>query len=235
MVDIDRRCLLITMCTALCVFTLSADDRVSAQKILSVGSHDVAAVLRDFSKNWPEDRTPYRTEEDTASWKNYAFAMKKLVAMGEHGVLGLLEGCNDASGQVRALSARVLGYLEAKAAVPKLTELLNDQNATVALLAADSLGQIHDARSLDALRSARRTEQRGDVLLHINKSLDRTNSLEDGVVEQILKIDRQTVDSAEPGKLAPEFTLGDADGEQWTLSDYRGKKSVVLVFIYGDG
>ena len=35
------------------------------------------------------------------------------------------------------------------------------------------------------------------------------------------------------GQAAPDFTLEDADGKAMTLSDFRGKKSVVLVFYRG--
>ncbi len=214
---------------------LNGTSNTLAQEDTGASEQDVAAVLREFSSEWPEDRTPYRTEEDTESWKTYALSMKRLVAIGDKAVPGLIEGCGDASFQVRALSARVLGYLQARASVPKLIELLSDKSAPVALLAADSLGQIQDPRGLKALRSARNSEKRGDVLLHINKSLDRQVSLEDGVVEQILQIDSQSIDSAKIGQAAPDFTLQDADGKSWTLSDLRGRKPVVLVFMYGDG
>ena len=35
------------------------------------------------------------------------------------------------------------------------------------------------------------------------------------------------------GDAAPDFTLEDQDGKPVTLSDYRGKKTVVLVFYRG--
>lgn len=35
------------------------------------------------------------------------------------------------------------------------------------------------------------------------------------------------------GQPAPDFTLEDTDGRSITLSDFRGKKSVVLVFYRG--
>lgn len=36
-----------------------------------------------------------------------------------------------------------------------------------------------------------------------------------------------------PGDAAPDFTLEDQDGKPVQLSDYKGKKSVVLVFYRG--
>jgi cytochrome oxidase Cu insertion factor (SCO1/SenC/PrrC family) len=35
------------------------------------------------------------------------------------------------------------------------------------------------------------------------------------------------------GQAAPDFTLEDMDGKTITLSDFRGKKTVVLVFYRG--
>ncbi len=35
------------------------------------------------------------------------------------------------------------------------------------------------------------------------------------------------------GAMAPDFTLPTADGKEITLSDYRGKSCVVLVFLRG--
>lgn len=225
----------VTLCALLYVFLPSAGRLAAAAENARASTGNVHEVLAEFSETWPKDRIPYRTEEDTESWKTYALSLKRLVAMGEQGVPGLITGCEDDNFQVRALSARVLGYLQASASVPKLIELLQDESGPVAVQAADSLGQIWDSRGLAALRAARGREQRGDVLLHINKSLERQGPLENGVIEQIMMLDRHLLDSAEVGQLAPDFTLQDVAGKLWTLADQRGKKSVVLVFIYGDG
>jgi len=41
------------------------------------------------------------------------------------------------------------------------------------------------------------------------------------------------IDRVKVGQAAPDFTLEDSDGKAITLSDFRGKKSVVLVFYRG--
>ncbi len=196
---------------------------------------DVSAVLGQFAKDWPEDRKPYRHEEDTTSWMTYALSMKRLVALGDAAVPALITTCDDRSFQVRALSARVLGYLGAKSAVPKLIELLDDEQASVALLAADALGQIQDPAGLDALRTARGRLKNGDVLLHVAKSLERGMPLESDVREQLLQIDGESINSAKIGQPAPDFALKDAGGKVWSLADFRDRKTIVLTFIYGDG
>ena len=35
------------------------------------------------------------------------------------------------------------------------------------------------------------------------------------------------------GKQAPDFTINDFNGQPYKLSDYRGKKHVVLAFLRG--
>ena len=41
------------------------------------------------------------------------------------------------------------------------------------------------------------------------------------------------IDRVKVGQVAPDFTLEDSDGKAISLSDFRGKKSVVLVFYRG--
>ena len=41
------------------------------------------------------------------------------------------------------------------------------------------------------------------------------------------------IDRVKVGQPAPDFTLEDVEGKAMTLSDFRGKKSVVLVFYRG--
>jgi peroxiredoxin Q/BCP len=41
------------------------------------------------------------------------------------------------------------------------------------------------------------------------------------------------IDRVKVGQPAPDFTLEDSDGKAITLSDFRAKKSLVLVFYRG--
>jgi hypothetical protein len=42
------------------------------------------------------------------------------------------------------------------------------------------------------------------------------------------------MDAAKEGKPAPDFILADASGQSYRLSDYRGKKTIVVTFIIQD-
>jgi hypothetical protein len=46
--------------------------------------------------------------------------------------------------------------------------------------------------------------------------------------------DLSQMDSAKVGKQAPDFALADASGQTYRLSQFRGKKTVVLTFILQD-
>jgi len=54
------------------------------------------------------------------------------------------------------------------------------------------------------------------------------------IVARLAKWDASEMDQAEIGKPAPDFELADLTGKKIKLSDFRGKRPVVLVFIYGD-
>lgn len=58
--------------------------------------------------------------------------------------------------------------------------------------------------------------------------LSAQSAPKDGAKQTATDLDRIKV-----GQPAPDFTLQDSDGKNVTLADYRGKKSVVLVFYRG--
>lgn len=195
---------------------------------------DPKVILSEFEKAWPDDRTPWRIVDDD-SWKAYALNMRHLIALGDRAVPSLLDGLASDSFQVRSFCARVLGYLKSDKAVPKLVALLDDKRPEVALLAADALGQIHTPDAMMALEEAKAKHTKGDVLLHIGRALERQVALEEDVREQILRISSDNIGTAKVGVTAPDFTLKDSAGKEWSLSSFKDKQVVVLVFNYGDG
>ena len=215
---------------ALLLTTLAADLPAGLAKEKRV---DVAAALEAFSKAWPADRTDYRTSDDT-SWKTYARTLRTVVGAGD--VDALTKGLAHDNRQVRALCARALGFLGKQASVKALAKsLAEDDWATARLLAADSLGAICTDAARKALGAAKEAETSRDVRLHIDIALRREQVLDAAPRKALLSLTAADLDTATVGKPAPAFELETPTGTKVTLADYRGKRNVVLVFIYGDG
>ena len=51
------------------------------------------------------------------------------------------------------------------------------------------------------------------------------------VTKALADFDPKKIDTARLGQLAPDFTLSDSTGKAYRLSQYRGKKTVVLIFL----
>jgi hypothetical protein len=54
------------------------------------------------------------------------------------------------------------------------------------------------------------------------------------VRDTLAAYDLNTMDTAEVGKVAPDFSLADASGRTYSLGQFRGKKTIVLTFIIQD-
>lgn len=196
---------------------------------------DVAKLLVAFSKSWPTDRKDYRTDGDD-SWKDYALTLKTLVSTGDKGIDSVRAGLADPNRQVRALSAQALGFMRAASAVADLKKLLlNDSWETTRVNAADSLGMIGTPQAVAALQEAKGKQENRDVSLHIKIALKRSGPLEQDALRDLLAIDGKIFESVVLNSPAPEITLKTPQGKVISLSDYRGKKNVLLVFFYGDG
>ncbi|MFO7907034.1 MAG: peroxiredoxin family protein [Planctomycetota bacterium] len=46
--------------------------------------------------------------------------------------------------------------------------------------------------------------------------------------------DESTFETLRVGSAAPDFSLSDTDGKAWRLSDFRGEKWMVLIWVFAD-
>jgi hypothetical protein len=51
------------------------------------------------------------------------------------------------------------------------------------------------------------------------------------VTRALANFDPKNIDTAHLGQLAPDFTLSDSTGKAYRLSQFRGRKTVVLIFL----
>jgi len=109
-----------------------------------------------------------------------------------------------------------------------------ETDAAVRLYLVDTLGMLGKADAVDWAEFLK-SEQNRDVRRHVAYVEQRTSkSLDPRVIESLKTWDVSQINSATVGQPAPDFVLHSAQGEPVRLSDFRGKKAVVLVFIYGD-
>ena len=194
-----------------------------------------AEVIEKFSEEWPEDRIDYRMPGDD-SWKAYGLALRDLVVAGDSEAGEVVKGLSHPNRQVRALCARALGFLKVEHTAGSLRKsLFDDAWETVRLIFADSLGMLFTQESRRALKDAAIREKHKDVKLHINIASRREHGLENEAKEMLLQVNSEIIDSAVLEQESPDFTLETSEGKEITLSAFRGKTSVMLVFLYGDG
>lgn len=178
----------------------------------------------------------YMLPADSNLWKLRMETMRALVASGPDAVEPLLEALRSQDVATRILAAQTLGFLGKHVpSKPLVKALREDPEASVRLYAADALGMIGGADVRESLESLKETEKNKDVRKHIMYALGRKNR--DGAAaaaDRLAAWDISKMDTAHVGRMAPDFELASVNGKRYRLSSFRGKKAVVLVFIYGD-
>jgi hypothetical protein len=195
--------------------------------------------IENFSEQWQDGDwgpPPYMRTADDKGWQARMRALQGLVAAGQPAVKPLLRVLEQGDPNQRMLAAQSLGYLAPHVpSEPLLNAIRNDPDAAVRLYAVDALARQGREDIAAPLAELEKSEKNRDVKKHIAYALDRKGSRIDAqVVDDLRAWDAERIDSAQLGKAAPDFELPSLAGGTVRLSDFRGKKPVVLVFVYGD-
>lgn len=198
--------------------------------------------LSHFQKQWNEDGwngargSRYMRALDDRGWQIRMAALQGLVSHGKSAVPRLLEVLKTGKTDERILAAQALAFLpDEKSKGPLLHAARNDKSAAVRLYAVDALGVLGKAARGVDWPTLRRRERNGDVRKHIGYAIERKGQpLPAEAIKSLKAADPRLFNSAKLGQLAPDFALKNSGGKVIRLSQFRGKKSVVLVFIYGD-
>lgn len=205
-----------------------------------------AEWLAHFGRQWdeaawapkpPARPAAYLRPLDDDGWKDRWRARQALIAAGPDSVDALVQALHAPGAPTRILAAESLGYLGAESPRDALLDAARqDADAAVRLNAIDSLGMSGQAGNLAAeLEKLAKAEKNRDIKLHLGYALDRKGErLSPDAVSKLVKWDADQIDSAKLNEPAPDFELASLTGETVRLSQFRGQKAVVLVFIYGD-
>jgi len=174
---------------------------------------------------------------DTA-WRVRTLAIRDLVRLGDEGVPAMIAGLSDADRHVRHICATALGVLGAKEAGKELTRLVtDDSDPIVSGQATDSLGLIGYGEAEPLIERLRR--EGGDrhirhraIVAHGRFTENATTYPE--LIEAWRDVDESRFRLAKVGRPAPDFELADTTGKSRRLSDFKGKKTVVLIWIFAD-
>lgn len=225
-----KQTLLFIAVVALIIALASADEVQQARELLArfrAVDWDARAVMV---------KPPALTNDE--QWKLRVTTEFDLVALGKPIVPTMIESLRDENRHVRALAAYVLGGMgDGHAAAPLGQTLQSDRNPTVRVYASDALGRLAAKEATPIVEQAATNEANGFVKFSAQVASRRIANGQgaSGLREQFVKLYDQTkIASAVVGKPAPEFALTTNGNDVVRLSDFRGKKHVVLLFQLAD-
>ena len=171
-------------------------------------------------------------------WQVRILAVRDLLRLGPGSSTNVSDFLDHANPHVRQISARLLGLWRQERHVQPLKQILNhDAEPVVRSQVAFALGEIGSRAALDLLRVRSKSDPSRDVqhqcelaVHQIEHGIKPEQSLREGY----LALDEKKFKSVRVGKPAPEISLRDTEGRLWKLSDYKGKKPVLLIWIFAD-
>jgi HEAT repeat protein len=193
-------------------------------------------ALANFQTAWkPLAEGQYMRPLDDAGWKARVEALRALAGAGDGAVPVLTDALNKGDDETRVLAAQALALLPDPAAKASLAAALKDKHPAVRLYALDALSMFGKLPAEEPYQTLRQKDPNRDVRAHAAFALERDGKPQPAAIRQALRdYDSKKMATAKVGDKAPDFTLTGAAGEEVRLGDFRGKKPVVLVFVYGD-
>jgi hypothetical protein len=164
-------------------------------------------------------------------WQVRMKALVGLARAGPAAVPVVIAALKKGSPSTRELAAQALVFCADPRARPALEAALDDPEISVRLYACSALsmfGQLKPAKRYLRLREGDQWAVRQNMAF----ALARDDKPDPAALRKALaNYDLAALGSARVGGLAPDFTLSDLQGKTHRLSDFRGKKGVLLIFL----
>ena len=192
---------------------------------------------RTFTHDQALDR-PGIANLENIDWKVHLLAVRDLIRIGTEHPKAVLRGLEHADPHVRYVSAMTVGILDLDDAVDALKTLAaKDPFTIVRSQAVIALGQIESVPSLSFLKKLMETDDSRDVRHQCELAIGQIEKRMGSTEKQVLafrNLDESQFELVEAGRLAPDFELNNTEGGTWRLSNYQGKKWVVLIWVFAD-
>ncbi|MCF6311055.1 MAG: redoxin domain-containing protein [Verrucomicrobiales bacterium] len=235
----------LTSSTYLLVLTLSLllSSIASAQASPSIADTISKISQHDFhdAKSMTHDRQLKKSgiaDLDDQDWKVRTLALRDFVKAGDTGIPDLITALAHQDPQVRYLAAAALGIQASQKAIPALEETLQSaKESIVRSQAAISLGLIGSKQALPDLTKALNSDASRDVIHQCELSIYQIQTgqkASPALREAYASLDESTFETLQLNQAAPDFSLLDSEGKPWKLSDYKGKKTVLLIWVFAD-
>ncbi|HDZ20675.1 hypothetical protein LCGC14_0304180 [marine sediment metagenome] len=214
-------------------------DGSGLQQVTGVEA-DVRRILDRVREHDFEANSGYEGVGDLTddAWRVRMLAIRDLVRSGREAGPALRAGLSDDNRHVRHVCVSALGILGVQAAGEELVKLLSDDpDPIVRGQSAQALGQIGYDKAAPALAAAAKEDKSQHVQHRADLAIGRlkdkqTTSAE--VMAAWTELDEASFRQLEVGKAAPDFELKDTNGTTWSLSAFKNKKTVVLIWIFAD-
>jgi peroxiredoxin len=199
-----------------------------------VGHKTDNPILLGFQRDWGKPGGDDRAIAPGA-WKARMTALCALAKLGPAAIPVLRDALDDADDEVRDLAAQASGYFGDRSLLDRLDKTIReDPSATVRIYATIARGAIAGDLPVTLAQDIRRHDPHFMVRARLDLTLARgTPGNEIATRDLLAHYDLAQMDTARIGGTAPDFELTDLNGTPCRLADFRGKKSVVLVFVYG--
>jgi HEAT repeat protein len=177
-----------------------------------------------------------RFEKGNGDWKVRMEALVGLAKVGPPAAPVLVEALKDGRPATREFAAQALVLFADVNTRPALERALADPKAGVRVYAIQALSMLGPLPRTQENERILRSDPSDDgvrpMMAAALERADRPNQAE--LRKALADYDLSNMDSARIGELAPDFTLTDFTGKAYRLSQFRGKKAVVLRFILYD-
>jgi peroxiredoxin len=178
------------------------------------------------------------TDLSDVAWRVRLLAIRDLARLGSSALPEVIKHTHDENPHVRNIAAFVLGLNPGEDSKAALIESLHqDPDPVVRSQAAISLAQLESEAALPVLQDLAKNDASRDVRHQCDLAVYRITQYDEpdtNLATAYAELDESTFEQINVGQPAIDFELVDTDGNSWRLSDFRGKKDVVLIWIFAD-